>query len=45
MGKKILSESALECIEKEYTEWLDEYQKAVKKVPERLTRFSTVSDL
>jgi methylmalonyl-CoA mutase N-terminal domain/subunit len=45
MGKKILSESALECIEKEYAEWLDEYQKAVKKVPERLTRFSTVSDL
>ncbi len=45
MGKKILSESALECIEKEYAEWLDEYQKALKKVPERLTRFSTVSDL
>ncbi len=45
MGKKILSESALECIEKEYAEWLDEYQKALKKVPERLTRFSSVSDL
>jgi len=45
MGKKILSESALECIEKEYAEWLDEYQKALRKVPERLTRFSSVSDL
>ncbi len=45
MGKKILSESALECIEKEYAEWLDEYRKALKKMPERLTRFSTVSDL
>ncbi|MGD0398758.1 MAG: methylmalonyl-CoA mutase family protein [Syntrophobacteraceae bacterium] len=45
MGKKVLSESALECIEKEYAEWLDEYRKALRKVPERLTRFSTVSDL
>ena len=45
MGKKVLSESASECIEKEYAEWLDEYRKALKKVPERLTRFSSVSDL
>ncbi|MGA7494785.1 MAG: methylmalonyl-CoA mutase family protein [Syntrophobacteraceae bacterium] len=45
MGKKVLSESALECIEKEYAEWLDEYRKALRKVPERFTRFSTVSDL
>jgi methylmalonyl-CoA mutase, N-terminal domain len=45
MGKKILSESALECIEKEHAEWLDEYQKALRKMPERLGRFSSVSDL
>jgi len=45
MGKKILSESALECIEKEHAEWLDEYQKALRKMPERLSRFSSVSDL
>jgi len=45
MGKKVLSESALECIEKEYAEWLDEYQKALKKMPPRLNRFSSVSDL
>ncbi|HYA41828.1 MAG TPA: methylmalonyl-CoA mutase family protein [Syntrophobacteraceae bacterium] len=45
MGKKILSESALESIEKEYGEWLAEYRKALEKVPERLKRFSTVSDL
>jgi methylmalonyl-CoA mutase, N-terminal domain len=45
MGKKILSESALERMEKEYGEWLAEYQRAVKKMPERLNRFSTVSDL
>ncbi|MGA3113249.1 MAG: methylmalonyl-CoA mutase family protein [Syntrophobacteraceae bacterium] len=45
MGKKILSESALESIEKEYAEWLDEYRKALRKMPERLSRFSSVSDL
>jgi methylmalonyl-CoA mutase N-terminal domain/subunit len=45
MGKKVLSESALECIEKEYAEWLGEYQKALKKMPPRLNRFSSVSDL
>ena len=45
MGKKVLSESALECIEKEYAEWLAEYEKALKKMPPRLSRFSTVSDL
>ncbi len=45
MGKEILSESALDRVEKEHAEWLEEYRKAVKKVPERLERFSTVSDL
>jgi len=45
MEKKVLSESALERMEKEYGEWLDEYQRALKKMPERLGRFSTVSDL
>jgi methylmalonyl-CoA mutase N-terminal domain/subunit len=45
MGKKILSESALESVEKEYAQWLEEYRKALEKMPERLTRFSTVSDL
>lgn len=45
MGQKMLSESALERMEKEYKEWLSEYQKAVQKVPERLERFSTVSDM
>jgi methylmalonyl-CoA mutase N-terminal domain/subunit len=45
MGKKVLSESALESIEKEYAEWLAEYRKALEKMPERLPRFSTVSDL
>ena len=45
MGKKILSESALESMEKEYSEWLEEYRNALKKMPERSSRFSTVSDL
>ena len=45
MSKKILSESALESVEKEYAQWLEEYRKALEKMPERLTRFSTVSDL
>ena len=45
MGGKMLSESALERIETEYREWLAEYQKAQQKVPERLERFSTVSDM
>jgi len=45
MGKKMLSESALERMEKEYKDWLGEYQRATKKVPERLERFSTVSDM
>ena len=35
----------MERIEKEYHEWLLEYEKALQKKPERLTRFSTVSDL
>ncbi len=42
---KMLSESAVERIEKEYQDWLGEYRKAIQKVPERLERFSTVSDL
>jgi len=45
MGQKMLSESAVERIEKENSEWLAEYQKALQKVPERLERFSTVSDM
>ncbi len=45
MGKKILSESALERMQTEYNEWLAEYKKATQKMPERLDRFSTVSDL
>jgi methylmalonyl-CoA mutase N-terminal domain/subunit len=45
MGSKMFSESALERIEKEYKEWQEEYKKAVKKMPERMERFSTVSDL
>lgn len=45
MGKKILSESALERMETEYNEWLAEYNKALGKMPQRLNRFSTVSDL
>ncbi len=45
MAKKILSESALERMEKEHGEWLEEYKKALAKMPERLGRFSTVSDL
>ncbi len=45
MGKKVLSESALERMEKEHAEWQEEYGKALQKMPERLGRFSTVSDL
>lgn len=45
MGRKMLSESAVERIEKDYQDWLAEYQGALKKMPERLKRFSTVSDL
>jgi methylmalonyl-CoA mutase N-terminal domain/subunit len=45
MGNGTLSESALERMEKEQKEWLSAYQKALGKVPERLERFSTVSDL
>ncbi|NTV43115.1 MAG: methylmalonyl-CoA mutase, partial [Syntrophobacteraceae bacterium] len=32
-------------MEKEYDEWRQEYQKALKKMPERLERFSTISDM
>ena len=45
MGKGMLSETALERMEQEYREWLAEYRKAVQKMPERLGRFSTVSDM
>lgn len=45
MANRMFSESTLERVEKELTEWQAEYQKAVNKVPERLERFSTVSDL
>ncbi len=45
MGKKMFSESALERMEKEYKEWLEVYKKALQRVPERLERFSTVSDM
>lgn len=45
MGNKTFSESELERIEKEHKDWLAEYKKALQKVPERLERFSTVSDL
>lgn len=45
MGNRIFSESALERMQKEVDEWQQEYRKALKKVPERLERFSTISDL
>lgn len=45
MGNRMFSESALERMQKELDEWQQEYQKALKKMPERLERFSTVSDL
>jgi methylmalonyl-CoA mutase N-terminal domain/subunit len=41
----MFSESELERVEKEYQDWLGEYQKASKKMPERLERFSSVSDM
>jgi methylmalonyl-CoA mutase N-terminal domain/subunit len=41
----MLSESALERMEREYQDWLLEYRNASKKMPERLERFSTVSDM
>jgi methylmalonyl-CoA mutase, N-terminal domain len=45
MGNRMFRESALESAEKEHKEWLAEYQKALSKMPERVERFSTVSDL
>lgn len=45
MANRMFSESTLERVEKEVAEWQAEYAKALKKVPERLERFSTVSDL
>jgi len=41
----MFSESELERVEKEYQDWLGEYQKASKKLPERLERFSSVADM
>jgi methylmalonyl-CoA mutase N-terminal domain/subunit len=32
-------------MEREYQDWLGEYQKALQRLPERLERFSTVSDM
>lgn len=45
MGKQVLSEAAFERMEKEYSEWMEEYRRALRKMPERKSRFSTVSDL
>lgn len=45
MEERLFSESALDRMETEYQEWLDENSKVVKKTSERLGRFSTVSDL
>ena len=45
MHEKTMTESALERLEKEYRDWREEYEKALGKMPERLGRFSTVSDL
>jgi len=45
MSRTMFSESELERVEKEYQDWLGEYQKASKKMPERLERFSSVSDM
>ena len=45
MSRKMFSESELERVDKEYQDWLGEYQKASKKMPERLERFSSVSDM
>jgi methylmalonyl-CoA mutase N-terminal domain/subunit len=45
MSKQRLSESAVDRLEAEYKDWLEEYKKAVGKMPERLDRFSTVSDM
>ncbi|MDY6909799.1 MAG: methylmalonyl-CoA mutase family protein, partial [Thermodesulfobacteriota bacterium] len=41
----MFSESQLERIEAEYEDWLGTYEKALQKLPERLERFSTVSDM
>lgn len=45
MGARMFSESQLERIEAEYEDWLGTYEKALQKLPERLERFSTVSDM
>ncbi len=45
MGNKMFSESGMERIEREHKEWLEEYRKALEKMPERSDRFSTISDM
>lgn len=45
MNRQRLSESAVDRLEAEYRDWLNEYNKALGKMPERLERFSTVSDM
>jgi methylmalonyl-CoA mutase N-terminal domain/subunit len=45
MNKQRLSESAVDRLETEYKDWLSEYEKALGKMPPRLERFSTVSDM
>ncbi len=45
LKKNVLSESGLERMEQEHGEWFKEYRKALEKMPERMQRFSTVSDL
>ncbi|MBZ4659673.1 MAG: methylmalonyl-CoA mutase [Desulfacinum sp.] len=45
MSRSMFSESQLERMEREYQDWLGEYQKALQRLPERLERFSTVSDM
>lgn len=44
MEKKMLPESAFERMEREVAEWTQEYRRVLKNMPERLKRFSTVSD-
>ncbi|GKT08682.1 methylmalonyl-CoA mutase [Desulforhabdus sp. TSK] len=40
-----MTEAELDRTEKEFKEWQAEYDKALKKMPQRLERFSTISDL
>lgn len=45
MPETSLSESELDRMEREASDWKKEYADALKRLPERLDRFSTVSDL